>query len=168
MIKIIDNFLKIEDCEKIINLCKISNYCYGERERLVGSSYTPPTGMTCELNSNSYITSLFEKNLTNSYLEIKKFYLHRIYINCFAPSETPYFHIDGKFGITCLYYPTEIWDCQDGGETQFMIDGEIKGILPLPNRMVIFDANILHRATCFRNSHRFTIALKYKKINFTY
>ena len=49
----------------------------------------------------------------------------------------------------------------DLGETQFLIDGEIKGILPKPNRMLGFDADLLHRATTFRDKHRFTIAIKY-------
>jgi hypothetical protein len=48
-----------------------------------------------------------------------------------------------------------------GGETQFVIDDEIKGVFPIPNRMVMFNANILHRATTFRSRHRFTLAIKY-------
>ncbi len=48
-----------------------------------------------------------------------------------------------------------------GGETQFLIDDEIRGILPFPNRLVYFDANILHKATSYRTGHRFTLALKY-------
>ena len=42
-----------------------------------------------------------------------------------------------------------------------LIDDEIVGILPLPNRMVYFPAKIMHRATSFRDRHRFTLALKY-------
>ncbi|BCU95852.1 MAG: hypothetical protein CM15mV10_2390 [uncultured marine virus] len=53
------------------------------------------------------------------------------------------------------------WNENDLGETQFLIDGEIKGILPKPNRMLGFDADLLHRATTFRDKHRFTIAIKY-------
>jgi hypothetical protein len=54
------------------------------------------------------------------------------------------------------------WDVNEGGETQFYIDENIYGITPVPNRMVIFDASILHRATSFRSSHRFTVAIKYQ------
>ena len=60
-----------------------------------------------------------------------------------------------------LYYVNDEWDIEMGGETQFLIDNEIRGILPLPNRLVYFDANILHRATSYRSGHRFTIAIKY-------
>jgi hypothetical protein len=51
---------------------------------------------------------------------------------------------------------------QEGGETQFIVDNEIYGVTPVPNRMVYFDASILHRATSFRNRHRFTVAIKYE------
>ena len=53
------------------------------------------------------------------------------------------------------------WDKDDGGETQFLMNDELYGILPIPNRMVVFSANLLHRATTFRNDHRFTVAIKY-------
>ena len=66
-------------------------------------------------------------------------------MNCFAPSETPYFHTDGK-GITFLYYPNLEWNLQDGGETQFYVDGNILGVPPAPNRLVMFDGEIVHRA----------------------
>ena len=83
-----------------------------------------------------------------------------MYVNCFAPSETPYFHTDGK-GITFLYYPNLEWNLQDGGETQFYVDGNILGVPPLPNRLVMFDGEIVHRATSFRDRYRFTVAIKY-------
>jgi len=63
--------------------------------------------------------------------------------------------------MTGLYYINDHWDYQDGGETQFLIDDEIRGIPPIPNRLVCFDSNILHRATTFRDKFRFTLALKY-------
>jgi len=90
----------------------------------------------------------------------KNFNLYRMYINCFAPSECPYFHTDGE-GITFLYYPNLEWNLQDGGETQFYVDGNILGVPPAPNRLVMFDGEIVHRATSFRDRHRFTVAIKY-------
>jgi Rps23 Pro-64 3,4-dihydroxylase Tpa1-like proline 4-hydroxylase len=91
-----------------------------------------------------------------------------MYINCFAPSENPYFHIDccdekDDNEVTFLYYPNETWDLDDGGETQFFINERIYGVAPIPNRLIYFNANILHRATSFRDRHRFSIALKYEK-----
>jgi hypothetical protein len=89
----------------------------------------------------------------------------RFYINCFAPSENPYFHTDGQVGTTFLYYPNLSWDLDDGGETQFVIANELYGVLPIPNRMIYFDANIFHKATSFRNEHRFSVAVKYNMHN---
>ena len=87
--------------------------------------------------------------------------LYRMYINCFAPNENPYFHVDGE-GYTFLYYcDNEEFDLNEGGETQFLVDNDLMGVLPVPNRMVIFDGTIKHRATTYRSRHRFTIAIKY-------
>ena len=85
-----------------------------------------------------------------------------MYVNCFAPSENPYFHTDGDDGVTFLYYVNDRWELNDGGETQIIVNDEIKGILPLPNRIVGFDASLLHRATSFRFKHRFTLAAKFR------
>ena len=85
-----------------------------------------------------------------------------MYVNCFAPCENPYFHTDGDTGITFLYYANNSWNPNDGGETQIIVNDEIKGILPLPNRIVGFDASLLHRATSFRFKHRFTLAAKFR------
>jgi Rps23 Pro-64 3,4-dihydroxylase Tpa1-like proline 4-hydroxylase len=62
-----------------------------------------------------------------------------------------------------LYYVNEHWDLDEGGETQFYVDNLIYGIPPIPNRMIIFDGSLMHRATSFKNYHRFSIALKYCK-----
>ena len=70
-------------------------------------------------------------------------------------------YVDGSHGVTFLFYANEEWSIEMHGETQFLIDDQITGILPYPNRMVKFDADILHRATSFRDGHRFTLAVKY-------
>ena len=48
------------------------------------------------------------------------------------------------------------------GETQFYMDDMIYGIPPIPNRMIMFNAHIKHRATSYRTQHRFTVAIKYR------
>ena len=48
------------------------------------------------------------------------------------------------------------------GETQFYMDDMIYAIPPIPNRMIMFNAHIKHRATSYRSLHRFTIAIKYR------
>ena len=68
----------------------------------------------------------------------------------------------GGIGITPMM--SMMHGVHDGGETQFLIDDEIKGVLPLPNRIIGFDANLLHRATSFRDNHRFTLAAKFSSL----
>ena len=140
----------------IISYCNSCSYTYGE----VDNQNTPPTGMVHNIPESEKIYSLFESKLS-AVPFIKGMELYRMYVNCFAPSENPYFHTDGENGITFLYYPNMNWDLQEGGETQFYINDDIYGITPVPNRIVIFSANIKHRATTFRNNHRFTVAVKY-------
>ena len=152
-IEIYDDFLSSDLQNLVWEYCLESSYTYGEYD----TPETPPTGMVHEIEGNDIYKLFYEKTKD---LVPKNFNLYRMYVNCFAPSECPYFHTDGE-GITFLYYPQHIWDIDMGGETQFVIDDEIKGIFPIPNRLVMFDGNILHRATTFRNKHRFTVAVKY-------
>ena len=97
--------------------------------------------------------------------ELKKLFpvpwtVDRFYVNRFKPKEVPQFHADGDV-ITCLLYADPgNWSPHDHGETQLLIGGEIRGILPLPNRMLVFDGRILHRATSFQTRVRHTIAAK--------
>lgn len=152
-IEIYDDFLSSDLQNFVWEYCIESSYTYGEYD----TPETPPTGMVHEIEGNDIYKLFYEKTKD---LVPKNFNLYRMYVNCFAPSECPYFHTDGE-GITFLYYPQHTWDIDMGGETQFVIDDEIKGIFPIPNRLVMFDGNILHRATTFRNRHRFTVAVKY-------
>lgn len=154
MIKVIDNFLIPDQRDFVIEYCETALYSYGEYDR----EGLPFTGMVSEIDETKDIYELFRYKTQHLVSDLE---LDRMYVNCFAPSENPYFHTDGEDGITFLYYPDQGWKLDDGGETQFYINGEIRGITPESNRMVYFDASILHRATTFRDRHRFTIAIKY-------
>lgn len=154
--KVVDTFLEPKDAEYVYRYCLTSSYTYGETD----TDTTPPTGMVHEIKKTQRIYKLFNKKIQEIFVNPKDVNIYRMYVNCFAPSEKPYFHTDGDKGITFLYYVNDSWQLDDGGETQIIIDNEIKGILPIPNRLVGFDANLLHKATTFRNKHRFTIAIK--------
>ena len=158
MIEVRDNFLNEKDCIGIIQYCRNAFYRYGG----VDKKGFPPTGMVHDIKENSEVYQLVKSKNLQSYRKVRKLNLYRMYINCFAPSENPYFHTDGDDGVTFLYYANDQWELNDGGETQVIVNDEIKGILPLPNRMVGFNANLLHRATTFRFKHRFTLAAKFK------
>jgi hypothetical protein len=123
--------------------------------------YLPGGGCNKFINQRKFF-DLFTLAIENRFPIYKQKDVTRVYINCFAPLENPYFHTDGDIGTTFLYYPNKRWELDEGGETQFFIDNSIYGVPPIPNRLIYFDANLLHRATSFRSSHRFSIAVKYQ------
>jgi Rps23 Pro-64 3,4-dihydroxylase Tpa1-like proline 4-hydroxylase len=175
-IEVIDNFLNNDDFQNVSNYCKNASYNYGEVDDY---SAIPSgenilkyvTGMTHQIfpsnNLNNKILNLIDSKCRFQFSVLKNLDLQRMYVNCFAPGENPRFHIDTPENVsqlyTCLYYINENWNLDDGGETQFYLNRTIYGVPPIPNRMVLFDGSILHKATSFKNYHRFSIALKYCK-----
>jgi hypothetical protein len=158
MVELVENYLSDQDHAQIWKYCVNVGYNVGEKD----SPDTPLAGIVHRMSLDSPICSILSAPLSkHPLLESKSIY--RCYINCFIPNENPYWHRDGR-GITCLYYPNLRYDdINEGGETQFLIQGnEITGILPRPNRMILFDGMIQHRATSFRTKYRYTIALKYR------
>lgn len=154
-----DNFFSKEEHKIIYDYCiNNRNYIFGEKDSGNG---TPPTGFVNEIPETHLVCKIMNTILRERVEFIRSMKLTRIYVNCFAPKENGYFHTDGDC-VTFLYYPNmEQYDIDEGGETKFLVDGNIQGILPIPNRMVIFDGNIKHSATGLRNHHRFTVAIKY-------
>lgn len=152
-----DDVFSMQEHRLILEYCLDCEYTYGETD----SKNHKPTGMVHNIPEQSKIYQLIRQKIETSIPAISQMKLYRMYVNCFAPSENPYFHVDGQTGITFLYYPQTDWNLDDGGETQFYIDGNIYGITPVANRMVMFDAAVQHRATTFRDRHRFTVAIKY-------
>ena len=156
MIDVYNNFLSGEDHSRVLSYCMSAAYFYGETD----NPDTPPTGMTHEIMQKTSIHKLLhDKTQSLVHGELR---LYRMYINCFAPRELTHFHTDGDRGITFLYYPQNDWKPDDGGETQIYVGEDLQGLVPKPNRLIMFDAHLLHRATPFRNRHRFTIAVKYR------
>ena len=155
-----DNFLTEEQHKSVFNYCKQSKYVYGEWDR----PGLPPTGMVAEISEHQDIYKLF-KSKTKPFVE--GLVLERMYINAFAPSEKPHFHTDSSIhtDVTCIYYANPTWELDDGGATEFYIDGNFLGIAPLPNRLSYFNADIPHRATTFRKHYRFTLAIRYSDPN---
>lgn len=152
-----DQFFTETEQKVIYEYCIRAPYHYGESDN--GDNYM--TGMVHNIPEIEFIYKLIAKTLYDRVEFIRNMRLYRMYINCFAPSEKPNFHIDGE-GYTFLYYPHfEDIDLNEGGETQFLVDNNIYGIRPVSNRMVIFNGMIPHRATAFRSQYRFSIAIKY-------
>ena len=184
MIDVIDNFLPSTEHAFIMQYCLDAPYFYGESDNID----TPVTGMVHNVWSSKLNEELHDDvktvgSMDNKCIDTKhlfdtltttieeryerctKNHLTRLYINCFSPNDNPYFHTDvgeNQDGITFLYYPNFEYDIDNGGETQFEVNGALYGIQPVPNRLVCFSANILHKATSYRNHHRFTVAIKYQ------
>ena len=152
-----DNFLSQNEYESVLDYCINTEYSFGERD----DENLPPTGMVRNIEKVEMIYDLFSQRLEEKCSFLKDMKLYRMYVNCFAPGENPYFHTDGE-GLTFLYYVNPEWNVQEGGETQFYVDDNVYGVSPIPNRLVMFNGMILHRATSFRSQHRFTVAIKYE------
>ena len=155
-----DNFRNI-----LLYKCPFS---YGERD----NPDTEPTGVVCDftklLNNGSKLDPIFSQMiqiLLNKICEkntfLSKMNLYRVYLNLFLPNENPSFHIDGENTVTCLYYLNSEMDLNEGGETQFLIDEEIKGVISKPGRLAVFDGGLKHRATSFKTKPRLTLAFKF-------
>jgi len=157
-INVVDSFLTQREFERVVDYCHNARYTHGE----VDQEGSPTTGMVHEIPETEFVYKLLRKTVFDRFPDVEKLKLYRMYVNCFAPREIPYFHTDGDDGYTFLYYVNESWQPNDGGETQFLMDDSLHGVVPIPNRMVMFDASILHRATSFRDTHRFTVAIKYQ------
>lgn len=162
-ISVFDNLFSKNEYNTILDWCLNAFYQYGEKD----DNHLNPTGMICNINHNEDIYKLIVNRISEICLEVKSLSPYRVYVNCFASSENPRFHRDSSdLGLTFLYYiDTFDWKPDDGGETQFLIDDNIYGVIPIANRLCRFDSRLLHRATSFRDRHRFTIAVKYDLTN---
>jgi len=157
IVRVIDNLLNKSEQADIYSYCRKKEYYRGERDDL----HLPATGLTTEITNNNIIKILLEKTNNN------KVQLIRSYINLFIPGEKPYYHQDHTDinNQTLLYYAnTENIDLNEGGETFFVIENHRKAIPFVPGRVIIFDANLWHKASSFRNLDRYTIALKWRSV----
>lgn len=160
--KIIDNFFSKDKHEFVLSKCRELPYFWGESE---GESY-PPTGMVSDVGENSSLYDLFVTTIKDSLEQYRERIPTNFYVNLFSPKELSYYHVDAQknfTGTTLIYYPQMVYEKDDGGETIFYDEDKniIMGVPPIPNRLVIFNSKILHKATSFHSRHRFTVVLKY-------
>lgn len=165
-ISVYNEVISTKDTEKIRKMMLHDfPFFYGECD----NHDTPPTGLVCYFERiqigpffkeflDNLLNKIYEKNEN-----IKNMKLQRIYLNYFSPTDNPYFHIDGHNVMTCLYYLNPELNDDEGGETQFLINDEIRGVRSKPGRLVIFDGSLKHRATSFRSHPRLTLAIKFYK-----
>ncbi len=125
----------------------------------------PPVGASCDIEFGSRIQLEMYKELEK--LFAVPWQVARFFVNRFEAKEVPQFHRD-LCPITCLLYAdTPEWNFDDHGETQLLVNGEVRGILPRPNRLLLFDGYLMHRATSFQTRTRHTISLQMNDISFS-
>ena len=145
------NFLTPDLYTKVEDYCYKADYYYGEKD----NPNQIPTGLVHNLKLDSEIVSYFPNKMND-------LPLYRAYINHFNPGEKPNFHVDGN-GYTSLFYINqETYNLDEGGCTEILThDDYLISVLPIQNTLVTFEAQLMHRATSFKNFPRFTLALKY-------
>jgi len=154
-VQIFDGLFSVEEV-KYVHEC-YRKFPYKRTE--VDREGLPYTGLSCELDFKDPIVKMLIERT-----KINPSPLLRAYINLFLKDEKPYFHQDNvnKGYKTLLYYMNpQSKDFNNLGETFFYIDNEIRCVEPTPGRVVIFDAEIWHRASSLRDHDRYTIALKW-------
>lgn len=158
-IKVVDSFFKKNENEKIIKEIKSLKFKKGETDR----KETLPTGKTSTIKKTSYIYKTFTKEFKKQNLIPQGNKLFRAYVNLFSPGENPYYHSDGENTTTFLYYVVGFDEpnLDFGGETLFVNDPLIQGIVPKKHRLVVFSNGVWHKATPFRDFDRYTIVFKY-------
>ena len=165
----VPNALSTDNFEKVRIYAYESPYFYGEHD---GYNFKP-TGMSCGLNQeceeDAPIINLIESVIREKFPELFKDYKrYRAYINCFAAREDTHFHTDcgdHEDEFTFLFYANESYNgLDDGGTTEFYLDGKVIAVPPIPNTLVKFTSWVLHRATSLKSEHRFTYVLKYRRI----
>lgn len=184
-IQVVDNFLPDQIHKEVFKQTLNLPYLYGETDHAplhlksridpLGEYFNklnpvtvPPIGIVSDIEDGHYLRNIFSDAISDKFPEILDKKIYRMYVNCFFPCDKPNYHIDGSKGkITFLYYPHIYWNYDDGGETCFISkdsneQDQIYGILPIPNRIIKFSAELVHKATSFRDTARFTIAIKYE------
>ncbi len=158
-IQIFDQALTRAENKLFLEWCRRRPWRWGESDYQGG----PPAGVVSDLEDSEDRTLLIERaqQLCD---KLQGLTVNRTYINMFMPGERPHWHRDGAVW-TVLYYVTEEREPQLGGQTEFLDHNtmEIRGILPQPGRMIVFNGDLLHRATSYPHKERFTVAIKFDR-----
>lgn len=162
MLKVFDNLLHEVEVERIYNEIISLPYTVMEWDQ----EPEEVSGNRSDLSESNYSYFCLYNYIKNNISEVEDMELSQAYVNHFAPREIPYFHIDSsdERNLTVLYY-ADVWenyDINEGGGTEFLLKDSLTTVLPETGRLVCFSSNLVHRATTYRDNHRFTIAFKFK------
>jgi len=162
---VIDDFLSKEDHHKFYELTLKREWtpAYDERD----SPFTSPSGYSSITSfEDGEVQLLLSQCAMHSQLEtvIASYYWQSFY-NKYDPKTPTYFHHDTEVGgWTLIYFPDiSEYHYQMGGETQILVDNQIVGVLPLPNRLMAFDGSKMHKGTSFTNDQpRYSLAIQFQ------
>ena len=170
LIETYDDFLPFDEYSDLYSEVEKLPFYYGEKD---GPGYKP-SGLVSDLNDSEIHNYLYEKVKD---LDSLKGLMHkRTYVNYFGMLENAGYHNDDT-AKTLLFYFNQEWDANDAGETKFLIDAkDVPGIrcentedypiivlvAPISNRIVIFQGDMIHTASSFRDKERFTLAMKFE------
>lgn len=88
------------------------------------------------------------------------YWFRRCYFNWNPPSIDGEFHKDDG-DLTALLYVAPDYNPERGGWTQVQNrDGTIHLVEPIPNRLAVFPADLLHKGHAFKSGSRFTLTYK--------
>lgn len=156
MINMIDNFISLEDLQKIEELCNKIGYTYGWKSnidieafhwniRFGGSGVYTETNVTIEEKDvPDLIWNIWKRINSNNDKR-----LIRAYVNGYTFGTEGAIHIDSPHSgnKTHMIYINTKWNPEWAGETAFFMNNEIfRSILPKPGRLIEFPGNIPHVA----------------------
>lgn len=168
---VFDNILSLEETVKIARILKNSNFSRTEADRHDTQEVKSWAG---EIERESIIRfPIYTKTteLLLSYFPAESYVMYRSYCNVAFFGDMLYTHTDtdddDPASYTALWFISEEWDVEWGGETLFFNDqGDAElAVTPKPGRLALFDGRILHvgrppNRICYEP--RFTVALKFE------
>ena len=165
-IQVIDNFLKDEELDKIVNIIKKMDWVYGEVSNGIETKDTP--FFKIDLSGEKFISEELLFKIEKQFN--RKFKINRVYVNGQVFGQDGSYHIDDKDDkcyTFCLYiHKINNEDIESyGGNLLIKLMNEKKHIFiePLFNRGVLFPSFYLHKGMAFNryNSNmRISIAWK--------
>ena len=158
-IEIFDQALTRAENTTLVTWCRQRPWRWGEADY----QGARPAGVVSDLEDSEDRRILIDR-AQELCPKLRGLELNRAYINMFMPGEQPQWHRDGAVW-TVLFYATNEREPRMQGQTEFLDYNtmEIRGVLPQPGRMVVFNGDLLHRATAYPHQERFTLALKFDR-----
>jgi hypothetical protein len=159
-IKVVDSFFKNNENEKIIKEITKLKFKKTKAER----KNTDPVGKNCQIKKTSFIYKAFTKELKKQNLIPQGNKLHQAYVDLLSPNENPYYNSNNEKITVFLYYVVGFDDpnLDLGGETLFVNDPLIQGIVPKKHRLIVFSNGVWYKSNPFRDFDKYVVVFKYK------